>query len=186
MTRHFLAFVLVLIAAMASPSTAAQTQPETPIAVTDVVVATAFSLDEPYTSPWQAGGAKVQKGYAVLARVPARLVVLRAVATPVLYAGDRPAEWRVVDPQTGLILIVVPTNHSLESTPIWFGEPAMPESVTLAEAARQRTLAEQLDVRPLAAPDIHRALRAGDGQQRFPHRRAFSEYLEEMTIALRE
>ncbi|MHC4846606.1 MAG: hypothetical protein ACYTCU_10660 [Planctomycetota bacterium] len=109
-----------------------------------LVHAQPFVLDRPFTHAWSAEQATYQAGMLLVIEVEDRsLTVPRQVYEPVLYVGSQTAERINTGEHSGHLVVIVPADLAadgsvdldLADTPIFFGEPALPEQVT-AEIAR--------------------------------------------------
>lgn len=124
-----------------------------------LVSAQPFVLDEPYTHWWRAEQPSVTAGYLLVLEADPGLLEPRQTLEPVLYVGNETAERCNAGGQSGRLVVIVPASlgaggaPALDPTavPIWFGDPALPESVDAAEVAVQRAKAEATGVAPQRA-----------------------------------
>jgi hypothetical protein len=121
----------------------------------DVVYAQPFVLDQPATHWWRAEQPSFSSGMLLVIAVEDRaLVVPRQVYEPVLYVGAQTAEKINTGEHSGHLVIVVPAplaadgsvDLDLGTTPIFFGEPALPEQITasIAQSELDRAVARGL------------------------------------------
>lgn len=138
--------------------------PATPAAVDGILLAQAFSLDEPYEFSWLAERPLVSRGMILVLEVNPDLVLPRQTAEPVLYVGDSTAERVNTGYPSGKVVAIVPGPVDLASARIWFGEPMLPEQVTPAIIADQRTRAAEAGIAPFAANTAGMAVQAGGSE----------------------
>jgi len=128
-----------------APSAAPPPAVAAPDAVWDVLVARPFRLAEPYTHWWRSERPQVTAGHLlVLAVDPARFVP-RETAEPVLMVGEQTAERINHGAGDGALVVLVPDTpgedgwpmRDLATTPIFLGDPELPERVDAAWLAGQ-------------------------------------------------
>ena len=111
-----------------------------------LVEARPFTLQTPYTHQWRADRPAVSAGWVLVLRVADReLLHPRQTAEPVLYVGEQTAERLNHGQASGHVVALVPSpvgadglpSLDLTGAPVFFGDPALPEQVTAAEARRQ-------------------------------------------------
>jgi len=104
-----------------------------------LVYAQPFVLDKAFNHAWSAEQRAYSAGMLLVIEVEDRaLIQSRQVYEPVLYAGAQTAEKINVGADSGHLVIVVPADLAadgsvdldLGTTPIFFGDPALPEQVT--------------------------------------------------------
>jgi len=104
-----------------------------------LVYAQPFVLEQPATHTWRAEQPSFSAGMLLVIEVEDRgLIQSRQVYEPVLYAGAQTAEKINTGSESGHLVVVVPAplaadgsvDLDLGATPIFFGEPALPEQVT--------------------------------------------------------
>lgn len=135
--------------------------PATPAGVEGVIYARSFTLDEPVRYAWAADVETITEGTILVLEVDRRYLYHRAVAEPVLYVGERSA-WRLShDTELGRVVAVVPGEVDLETTPIFFGSPALPEQVDAKQGAVELSRAVASGVRAATDDDARRARDAG-------------------------
>jgi len=72
---------------------------------------------EPWSSDWNAERSSIERGWIVVVRASHELVVPRQTQEPVLLAGARVAERLATDPESNLILAIIPATPRLEAVP---------------------------------------------------------------------
>ena len=60
----------------------------------------------------------------------------RQVAEPILYVGDRTAQFAKIGYPADRIVVIVPGTLDLHAAPIWFGTPELPERVDVRRVQR--------------------------------------------------
>jgi len=128
--------------------------PETPAAVTDIVYARPFTLERGFRYDWSAEHPTVSAGTLVVLIVDTCLVHPRDAAEPVLYAGGQTAQRLNSGHESGFVIALVPGEVDLARTPIWFGNPELPERVSVQTIRQQRALADEAGIRPFAEERI--------------------------------
>jgi hypothetical protein len=159
--RNFRSFVVLALASIAPAAAVAGVPPvpATPAAVQDVVYAAPFVLNEGYTSDWRLERPRVTRGHLVVLKVAPDFVYPRQTAEPVLYAGDQTVERLNVGYRSGYVVAIVPGTADLSRVPIWFGTPALPESVDASAVRSEHARALAAGIRPLSADRVRAALR---------------------------
>jgi hypothetical protein len=94
-------------------------------------------------------------------RVNPDLVFARQMAEPVLYVGNQTAERMNVGFESGYVVAIVPGEIDLEKALIWFGDPDLPERVTVEIIREQRAKAKAANIKPFSAEQVRAARRAG-------------------------
>lgn len=117
-----------------------------------------FELDEPYTHWWRAERPRVTTGWLLVLSVNRDLVFPRQAREPVLYVGNQTAERVNVGAQSGHVVAIVPGNRFLIDSPIFFGDPALPEEVGAEHVERQLAKARAAGVRPPTPEQVGGAL----------------------------
>lgn len=143
------------------------TVPDTPVAAQRLVYALPFTLEDGYTSFWRAEQPEVTAGWLIVARVDPDLLYPRQSAQPVMYVGEQTAERINHGYEAGMTIAIVPSAVKADGTlaldlsksMIWFGEPALPESIDADEIAAQKVLAETAGINVLDARSIEQAQR---------------------------
>ena len=123
-----------------------------------------FQLDEPFVHEWRVERPTFSAGYVLVLRTDPDLLQPRQGYEAVLYVGAETAE-RCNAGTSGNLVALVPAPLDedgavaldLEATPIWFGDPALPEQIDAAAAARALDDARGQRVQPLAIPARARA-----------------------------
>jgi len=105
----------------------------------ELVHAQPFELVEPMTHSWSAEQASYTSGLVLVLEGDASAFQPRQTAEPVLFVGDRTADRINAGHPSGKLVVVVPdlTLDELADTPIYFGQPELPERVTAAYAAAE-------------------------------------------------
>lgn len=133
--------------------------PVTPAAVLDIVEIQPFRLRQSYQHDWLASRPVVSSGLLVVLQVDPSYVLPRNSAEPVLYAGDQTIQRLNQGHASGYVIGIVPGDTHLESAPVWFGQPELPERVTGEILAAQKALADRAGIEPFSAEQIERAWR---------------------------
>jgi hypothetical protein len=120
-----------------------------------------FVLDEAYQTWWRKERPFVRSGYIVVLRVVPAVVVPKATAEPVLYAGDQTVERINIGQFSGYVVGIVPGEPRLKGLRFWFGEPGFPESVDADLIARERAAAEVAGVGVIPNKQMRQARAAG-------------------------
>ncbi|HKX45338.1 MAG TPA: hypothetical protein VJP77_01345, partial [Planctomycetota bacterium] len=137
---------VVAFTAQRSPESFPQL-PAVPQAVAvELVEAHAFTLDQPTTHWMRAEQPQYATGHVLVLRTDPELLVPRQTLENVLYVGAETVERVNLGHESGFLVAIVPGEVDLAAAPIFFGEPALPEQVTAAEAARQLGLARERGV----------------------------------------
>lgn len=119
----------------------------------ELLSARPFKVDEPFIHYWRSERPLVERGQLLVLAVDPQLVFPRQSLEPVLYVGAETAERINQGDASGRVIAVVPGEVDLSQAPIFFGEPALPEEVDRAEAARQLERARAAGV---VAPSVER------------------------------
>jgi len=159
--RNYRSIVLPALACLAAAAAMAEVPPvpATPAGVEDVVYAAPFVLQEGYTSDWRLERPRVTRGHLVVLKVAPDFVYPRQTAQPVLYAGDQTVERLNVGYPSGYVVGIVPGTADLSRVPIWFGAPALPESVDAGTVRSERSRAAAAGIGPESPDRIRAALR---------------------------
>ena len=157
--RMRLPLLAVLAMAMLDGFVASAQGPPAP--VDDILLARPFTLDEPYTSRWQAEQPQVASGHVVVLRVRPSLVAPRAGSTPVLCAGSVTVEWLNDPHPSGVVIGVVRTDLDPLDTLIWFARHGYPAETTAETIDAERQVALEAGVMPLDPARVTLALAAG-------------------------
>ncbi len=127
-----------------------------------LVLARPFTLETPYVHAWRAERPQVTAGVALVLQVEDRsLIHPRQGYEPVLYVGEQTAERLNAGHESGYVVAIVPAsvnaagsvNLDLSATPIYFGDPALPEQIDAATAQAQlaKALADGVQAAPTEA-----------------------------------
>ena len=152
----FAVLALLLPAVLASQNVSPQREtPVTPVSIRNILFAQPFTLETPYTSTWSKEKTPVSSGVLIVVEVdPAYVVTLDATLTPVLYAGNSVVERLNHGYPSGRVIGIVPGSIDLNSAPIWFGSPELPERVTRSMIQAERARAQSAGVRALPSARI--------------------------------
>ena len=158
--------ILVLAAAGAS---AAPPLPPTPAGVT-LLFARPFRLEKGFEHTWRKEHPTATQGLLLVLQVDPALVYPRQTAEPVLYVGDQTARRLNVGYPSGRVVALVPGATALTpGTPIWFGTPRLPETVTADVIAAERSLAVARGIGGVSAETIRAAEQRGGRAVAAPH-----------------
>ena len=105
-----------------------------------------------------------------------------------LYAGEQTAERVNTGQHEGRLVALLPAPRGpdglpeldLDSSPIWFGTPELPERVDAARVQTELALASSDGVRPLPAARIQAALTEGGTLLHVTDRTALDRYLADL------
>jgi hypothetical protein len=116
-----------------------------------LVEATPFQLVEAHTHFYRAEQPAYTEGTLLVLAVEPHLLTPRQTYESVLYVGSETAERINVGERSGHLIALIPGQPDLANTPIFFGEPELPERITAQEAQRQLALAQAAGVVPAGA-----------------------------------
>jgi hypothetical protein len=133
--------------------------PTTPAPVEALVLARPFALEQGFRFDWRRERPLVKEGYLLVLEVDPHLVYPRQTLEPVLYVGNQTAMRLNVGYPSGRVVAVVPSSGEL--THIWFGTPRLPERVTAAIIADERSLAHEKGIPRISAETVQAALDRG-------------------------
>lgn len=122
-------------------------------------VAQPFELDQPATHWYRSERPQYRKGTLLVLSVPPDLVEPRQSYEPVLYVGDQTAQRVNAGSPSGMLVAIVPGQPDLTSTPIYFGDLALPETIDQDEAEHQLAEALAAGVQPASATQVDVATR---------------------------
>jgi hypothetical protein len=155
----FAGLIVLTTAVLAAPLSMV---PPTPAAVDGVVYVRPFTLTNGFEYTWSQERPTVKSGTLLVLKVSdSALIVPRQIAEPVLYVGDYPAQRLNSGWESGYVVALVPGDVDLAKTPIWFGTPALPESVNQAQARTERAQAEAAGIKPFAEKELREARERG-------------------------
>lgn len=142
---------------------AAPPLPSGPVPVQELVYARAFDLDQGFAYDWRQERPLVRRGTLLVVQVDPDLAYPRQTAEPVLYVGTQTAMRLNVGYPSGYLVALVPGDMELdaEATRIWFGAPALPESVTQATIAAQHARAVAAGIAPIPRAQVAAAYARG-------------------------
>ena len=150
-----------LVMAAAAAAVAAPPIPNTPAAVTDVVYARPFALNDGFRYDWCNEPFQVSQGTILVLRVDPRLVIPRQIGEPVLYVGKQAAMRLNQGDQSGYVVAVVPGQVDLTKELVWFGIAEVPERINAARVQAERQQAEKAGIKPLSVDQAKAATDAG-------------------------
>lgn len=161
--NRILTILTALIAGFGSGAFAAPPPvPETPAGVSAILYARPFRLLEGFEYQWRKERFNVREGVLLVVEADPALVYPRQALEPVLYVGNQTAMRLNVGYPSGRVVALVPGQDALgPGTPIWFGTPALPASVSSQTIADERRLAAERGVAPPSSGTVSAALRAG-------------------------
>jgi hypothetical protein len=98
-----------------------------------------FELAEPAVHSWRLDGASYTTGLLVVLEADPAFLVPRQTAEPVLFVGNQTVARVNTGYPSGQLVGIVPgmTLEELADAPIFFGQPALPESVGAAHIAAE-------------------------------------------------
>lgn len=134
--------------------------PATPASVRNILLAQPFTLETPYTSTWGKETTRVSSGILLVVEVDPAYVVPRDTLQPVLYAGNSIVERLNHGYPSGRVIGIVPGSIDLNTAPVWFGSPELPERVTASMIQSERARAESAGVRALPSARINSVQRS--------------------------
>lgn len=132
-----------------------------PTSVDALVYAQRFVLQQGYRSYWSREKTFIRSGFLVVLKVDPALVYPHEAATPMLYVGDQTAERINVGYLDGHVIAIVPGSVDIDTAPIWFGTPDLPERVDAQKIAAERQLADAAGIRTIAADERTAAFSQG-------------------------
>lgn len=134
-------------------------QPGTQTGVS-LIAAQPFRLDAAATHFWRKEQPRYDAGYLLVLAVDRELVQPRQSYEPVLYVGDETAERVNLGHESGFVIAIIPgAAIDLASTPIFFGDAALPEEVDHATCVAQLASARRQGIAPQDAASLAQALR---------------------------
>jgi len=181
-TRTFAFTLMTTIAAAAmlaadvSPQQATPKQitdvspiPTTPAAIRELVLARPFTLERGYVHEYRKEKPQVDAGMIIVVRVDSDLARARQVAQPVLMVGAQVVEPMNVGYASGFLVAIVPAQRKtdgtvdldLAKTPIYFGQPELPETMDQVWVDAQRRAADASGLKPVAGGVAEAALARG-------------------------
>jgi hypothetical protein len=134
----------------ASSVLAAPPVAKTPAAVTDVVYARPFTLNDGFRYDWCNEPFQATQGTILVIKVDPVLVIPRQIEEPVLYVGNHTAMRLNQGNQSGYVVAVVPADVDLTKDLVWFGTPALPGRVNAARIHAEHQLAEKAGLKTLS------------------------------------
>jgi len=136
-----------------APSSATQTVLRTG-AVRKLVLARRFTVAEPYVHAWRLEKPRVTGGWLFVIEVDPSMTEPHQRAMPVLCAGDQTAECVNFGQPSGNVVAIVPDPLDEASLSVWFGPPALPESVDAAWIALARAKVRKEDIATFTTAEI--------------------------------
>ncbi len=135
--------------------------PATPAAVDKLLYVRTFELDKGEKFYWSKEKPMMTTGTLLVLEVDKNLVVPRAIAMPILYVGNQPAQRINEGHKSGRVIAIVPGEVDLLKEPIWFGTPDLPENVDAHMAKAERALADQAGIKPFNEKKVKAAQAKG-------------------------
>ncbi|QDU69739.1 hypothetical protein [Engelhardtia mirabilis] len=139
-----------------------------------LIEAQPFEVLTPLTHYMRAEQPSYTKGMLLVLSGDPTLLRPRQSLENVLYVGAETAERINTGEQSGYLVVVVPGEVDLASSPIFLGSPALPEQVTAADAQRQLEIALDSGLTGQSVP-VADPIQVADGYEL--HR--FASYLVE-------
>ena len=167
MSLRKLAYALSIMLALVAIPAAAEEE-AVPVATTDhgdsvygLLYARPFTLEKAYTYNYVKEQPQIQSGYILVLEVDSELARPRDVWTPVIYVGTRPAEVTNLSVESGRLVVLIPGDVDLKTTPAYFGSVQLPERVDAERGAQELASALRAGVHPFPEEMVDRALAAG-------------------------
>ena len=133
----------------------AESPQTTPI---ELLEAHPFRLLEPETGTQRPDAPAYAAGWVLVLETDPERLVPRQTEEQVLFVGDEPVRRFNNGDLSGRVVVAVEGPLDLDSAPIYFGEPALPERLSAADRAGQLALAESRGATPLeprtVAPEV--------------------------------
>jgi hypothetical protein len=145
--------------------------PRTPAPVRGVLFARAFTLDTGFRYGWSADHPEVREGWMLVLEADPALARARETQEPVLFAGRHVVQRISRGGASGRIVVLVPARIDLETEPVWFGTPGLPEQIDGRIAEAERTLALASGIGALGRAAVSAARERGGGDVRFASKR---------------
>jgi len=139
--------------------------PATPAPIIELIEARQFTLATSFTQEWRKDSQPIGAGYVLVMRVSSDYVRPRQLAQPVLFVGSTVAELMNIGYESGFVVAVIPSARNeagafeldLTKSPIYFGQPMLPESVDAAIAQQQLQLATRAGITAMSAAAVDAA-----------------------------
>jgi hypothetical protein len=178
------AIVLALRVVHTQPSA----HPGLPARLRGLVCAQAFKLDQGYEHAWRAEHPWVQCGWILVLEIDPDLASVRDELEPVMFVGSEVAERTNPGDLAGRRVVIVPSIPDANgwpaldplAQPMWLGESALPEQLTLAAIRAQRTRAEQLGITAFPHNEVANALDCGDSRTALADRSALQRHVAQL------
>jgi hypothetical protein len=170
MRRRFIGAGLVVLAATLTLNVPARGQEEENVpvvpagnagSVSALLYARPFSLERPYVNAWTRELQPIRSGFILVLQADTALLRPRQTWMPALYVGTRPAEVTNVGVESGRVVVLVPGDTDLYSSPAYFGSVQLPERVDAARGALELAAARAIGALPFSREMVDAALRAG-------------------------
>lgn len=156
--------LLALTGSQAPPVLALPPIPETPAAIVRLVAARPFVADEPLGFSWDRSQPPSRRGWLLVVQADPGLVATRQLAEPNLLAGDHVAMRAGRASSGGIALYLLPADVDLGAEPLFFAEPALPESLSEDAVRLHADGAREAGLRPPSSDDVAAALAAGGSE----------------------
>lgn len=126
-----------------------------------LLYARTIELDEGYTYSWTHEQPELKTGTVLVLEVDPDFAYPRQVGVPVLYVGNTPAELTNIGYLSGRMVVIVPGEVDLTTTPIFFGSTELPSQVTKERGDAELQAARDMGIRPFSAAEINGARELG-------------------------
>src|SRR5436190_634951 len=146
--------------AICSLARAAGQLPATPAAAR-LIAARPYVATSMLGFTWDHSQAPSRRGWLLVIQADPALVAMRQGAEPNLFAGDHLAVRAGRGNDKGAALFILPADVDLAASPLFFGEPALPEAVTREAAERQSDLATEAGLSAPSSEQVAAALAVG-------------------------
>jgi hypothetical protein len=129
--------------------------------VRGLLYARPFTLEQPYQYLYTKEQPEITSGYILVLEVDPTFALPRQVHMPVLFVGTRPAELTNFGAESGRVVVLVPGDTDLASSPMFYGDTELPERIDAARGIEERDLALDQGITPFSQEEIDAALQAG-------------------------
>lgn len=125
----------------------------------ELIEAYPFTLEEPATHWWRMEQPAYTSGTLLVLAVDKDAVHPRQTYEPVLFVGAETAERVNQGHESGFVIAIVPSTVDLNTAPIFFGTPALPEELDQAACRAELAAARALGVAVTSADQVQSAMR---------------------------
>lgn len=129
--------------------------------VRGLLYARPFTLEVPYRYLYVKEQPEITSGYILVLEVDPRLAQPRQTDMPVLFVGDRPAELASSGAESGRVIVLVPGDTDLSSSPLFYGSRELPERIDRTRGTQERDLALSSGITAPSAEEVEAAFIAG-------------------------